>query len=393
LAYRDGELNLNQTQRIANHLEICSECRLHGELDRWQVDRLLSPQHKARDEAGTRRAEFLGILRSMRSSNLFLTKPLLSLLVGRRAAAHEGLGPVAGRIVKPIINVILVATLVHVMLGLIVWSGWQFTGSLQSVRSFFNTAGDLFLAELSAAALYIAVVVCRSFSRGEPLGRAWFFICAACGCDLAGSIFSKLLATHANPLWPCLGGSAAYHFGLLLGGPIRFGLLAWGLYCALRAYHRSGILTFRLSKVEHLIVGCLVWYTLCENIQGVLARRADGLWTVKYFLETSTDPLLLAVFVAALLLRRSVHNLGARHVAHCWTAMAWGFGFIFLGNMTTWAMNSSYLPLRVTSFGWNLWFAAAAAFPLACAYQLQAMVKTAEYADGCDPYRVTAGRA
>jgi hypothetical protein len=380
-AWRDGELSPREGRRIARHLEHCAECRLQSELDRWRVERLLN-ENPGLPAGAARRDEFQQLLRSMRSSPRRPTRALLTLLIGRKAASNEPAWPAGARILKPLTAILAVATAVHVVLGIIVWSGWAFIGNLEWARAFFTTAGDLFLVELAAAGFYLSLKVLGGFTDGEPLYEGWFLICTACGCDVAGSFFSKLLATHTNPLWSQVQPLALSQFGLFLSGPMRLALLALGMYSIVRAYHRAGIMTFRFSLIESALLACLTWYTICENIQGILARRVDGQWTLQYFIQSSNDPLLLMVLIAVLLLRRSVRNLGGRYVERCWTAMAWGFGLIFLGNIATWALNSGYLSLRVTSIGWNIWFLAAAGFPLACAFQLHAMVKTAEFEIG-----------
>jgi hypothetical protein len=380
MAYRDGELNPRQNRRMATHLEHCSECRLQSELDRWRIDRLLGED--AESPAGAaRREEFQHLLRSIRSSQFRLTRALLTLLVGRKAATQEGVWPAGARILKPLTAILIVATVIHVVLGLIVWSGWQVTGNLQWARAFFTRAGDLYLVEMAAAALYLASQVLRGFSTGEPLREGWFLVCTACVCDVTGLLFSKLLAAHENPLWRSVQPIALFQFGQFLSGPLRLGIMACALFSVLRAYHRAGILTVRLRISEWTVLAFLGFYTVCENVQAVLIRSVDGQWSPQFFIASATDPLLLVVLAAALLLRRSVHNLGGRYLERCWAAMAAAFGLTFLGNITTWALNSGYFSLRVTSIGWNLWFLAGAALPLAYAFQLHAMVRTAEFAD------------
>src|SRR5205823_4594933 len=93
---------------------------------------------------------------------------------------------------KPMAVAIFAATALHVLLGIIACCAWQITRNSAWVREFFRTAGDLFLAELAAAAFYLALQVRRGFAVGEPLYRGWFLIATSFGFGLAGAIFSKL---------------------------------------------------------------------------------------------------------------------------------------------------------------------------------------------------------
>jgi hypothetical protein len=382
LAYHDGELSPLQSRRIAHHLQNCAECRLKCELENWQIERLLTANRDAHGATGThQRDEFQDLLRSIRSSPVLVTRALLSLQVGRKATAQEGAGIPPNRLVKVLTAFILVATVLHVALGLIVWIGWQVTGGGQSMRQFFGTAGDLFLVELAAAGLYLALQVLRGFSDGEPLYKGWFFITTAFGCDLVGLIVSKLLATHPNSFWLDGYTPVLYQFGQFVSGPLRLVVLAWGLLSVLRAFYRAGILTLRLRVWEYAMLLCLGSYTLSENLQAAAIRNAGGLWSLSGVIESLNDPLLLLVLLAVLLVRRSAQDLGGSYLTRCWTAMAWALGVIFLGNIMTWAFSYNYLPLWMTSIGWNCWFLAGAGFPLACAFQLQAMGRTAEWVD------------
>jgi hypothetical protein len=381
-AYYDGELSPLQNRRIARHLDNCAQCRHQCELESWQIERLLTTNREAPAASGVnQRDEFQDLLRSIRSSPVVVTRALLSLQVGRKATAQEGAGIPPNRMVKLLTVFILVATVIHVLVGLVAWSGWQLTGAGQALRHFFGTAGDLFLVELAAAGLYLALQVLRGFSKGEPLYKGWFLITTACGCDLAGLIVSKLLATRPNSVWLDGYGPILYQFGQFLAGPLRLVLLACGLLSILRAFYRAGILTLRFRLWEYAILACLGSYTLVENVQAAAVRNAGGLWSLSGVIESLNDPLLLFVLLAVLLVRRSARDLGGRYLTHCWTAMAWAFGMIFLGNITTWAFSYSYLPLWLTSIGWNVWFLAGAGFPLACSFQLQAMGRTAEWVE------------
>jgi hypothetical protein len=376
LAYRDAELPEGEMQRIGRHLEHCAECRTQSELERWQMDRLVKPESDAAaPDSGRRRSELQSLLRSLRTARPAPTRSLLALLTGRKAAANGDVHPCSNRYRKLLIVTILVF---HVMLGLIAYAAWRFTGNPRWVRAFLGSAGDLFLMELAVAAFYLALEVRRGFSVGEPLYRGWYLITSAFACDVAGSIFSKLLATQPNPLWDFFLPEQLHQLGLFVGGPLEMLLLGGGLLSIVHAYHRAGIVTFDLSTSELLLLASAMAYTLCANIQADAAIHSGMIWTLQDSMKVSIDPLLLVLLGAAMVLRRSVQNLGEKGLARCWSAMVWAICLIFVGDMIHWATTYHLLPAQIGSIGWHVWFVSGTFYALACAFQLQAMEKTAE---------------
>lgn len=389
LAYHDGELNAIHTRWISRHLQRCAQCRLKSELDPWPIDRpaRMNSNSTAGGDSARRRAEFQALLRSLRSSEARTTRPLLALLVGRKAALSADSQASAGGRLKPLTVTILAATAFHLLLGLVAFCAWQLTGNFKWVQGFFHSAGDLFLFELAAAALYLHLQVRKGFSADEPLHAGWTLISTASACGVAGSIFSKLLATHSNPLWPSVPPPDLLQFGLFLAGPMQMAVLACGLFSILRQYHRAGILTFRLIAADYWLLAAVGSYTLCETWQVALAINSGRLWSLRDFLQATNDPLLLLLLAAVMVLRRSVHNIGGKHVARSWSALIGAFGLISLGNMIGWGVSYGYLPLLVASVGWHIWFVAGASYALTGVFQLQAMGRTAGCVDStkvCD---------
>jgi Putative zinc-finger len=389
LAYRDGELPEDEMQRIGKHLEHCAECRTQSELERWQMDRLAKSESEVpAPDSGQRRSELQSLLRSLRTSAPAPTRSLLALLTGRKAAANGDVQPSSNRYRKLLIVTILVF---HVMLGFVAYAAWRFTGNPRWVRAFFGSAGDLFLMELAIAAFYLALEVRRGFSVGEPLYRGWYLITTAFACDVLGSIFGKLLATQPNPLWNFFIPEQLHQFGLFMGGPLEMLLLGGGLLSIVHAYHRAGIITFDLSTPELLLLASAMAYTLCANIQADAAIHSGMIWTLQDSMKVSLDPLLLVLLGAAMVLRRSVQNLGEKALARCWSAMVWAICLIFVGDMIHWATTYHLLPAQIGSIGWHVWFVSGTSYALACAFQLQAMEKTAECIGARQSHSAAAG--
>jgi hypothetical protein len=393
-AYRDNELNKEDSRIIAEHLELCAACHTASELERRQIDRVLSEQAREPlpEALAERRDELQSLLRSLRLSKPAVTQSLLALLSGRKAASNQNTYASNDRSPTPLTAGILAATGFHLLVGIIACCVWQISGDPKWVRQFFNSAGDLFLLEMAAATFYVSFRASMGFTRGEPLYQGWYLVTTSFACGAVGYIFSKLLATHPNPLWSSVRPQDLHQFGLLLGGPLEFVLLGCGMFSVLRAYHRAGIMTHVLSTGEYVLLACTAAYTLCESTQVVMSIRAGVPWSLQDCIKATNDPLLLVLLGAALVLRRSVYNFGDKGFSRCWTAMVCAISFVFAGNMIDWATAYQYLPHQMTWIGWHVWFVSSASYALGCAFQLQAMGRASECLVGPKPAAATAGR-
>jgi hypothetical protein len=374
-AYRDGELGERAARRISRHLDGCSRCKLRMELDAWQVSRLVSGVRQSEPDkvAAMHLEEFLSAVRTRLTGRLPLTPSMRALLIGRRAALRA-----SNRLSsRPLVLTLVVVTALYLTLGLAAWGVWELTGNFGAVRQFFDSAGDLFLAALSAAAFYFSLQVWRELEPGEPLYRGWFLIAAAGAAGLAGSIFSKLIA-HASPAWGSLDGNQVREFGLFLGGPLTMVLMAWGFGSILRAYHRAGILNRRWTALDWMLFAPIGAYTLAEGAQVVAAILDGRLRTMHDFIQAANDPLLLMLLAGAILLRNSVRKLGIPSVGRCWGAFQAAICLTSLGDMLLWGFNDLFLPMPLASIGWYVWFLSGACYALAPAFQLEAMAKTAD---------------
>jgi hypothetical protein len=374
LAYHDGELGTLEGGRVSHHLEHCAECRMKSELGKWQPNRLAACQEYSPtggDSAG-RRADLLSKVRALRSSYLPLTPSLVALLVGRKAAANGGERPGESRRWKLQIIAILAAILLHMLLGVVCWCGYQLTGNVWWVQ-IFKSAANLFLFELGGVALYLNWRVWKGFEPNEPLQLGWFLITVSSVCGLAGTVFAKLLATQGNPSWTEL-----HQFGTFLDGPLRMLLLLGGFCSILRAYHRAGIVRTRFSGAGWILVISIATYTLCEGVQITLGFVLGRLSTLLDMLNATNDPLLVMLLIVVLILRRSVRNLGSEFVENSWGAFLGTIGLVAIGDMVAWALHYGYLNGHMAPAAWGLWFLSAAGYVAAAAYQLEGMGRTVD---------------
>jgi len=180
-----------------------------------------------------------------------------------------------------------------------------------------------------------------------------------------------------NPLWrapwwsPKLA-NAARDWGLFLGGPCRFGLMAAGFLFALKVYQRAGFLG-RLRALDWTMLIGAALYTGVEIAYVALAilnGKRPGLAEIAHF---PTDPLLVLLLVEGLFLYRSVQEMGPGLIGACWKTFSIGVFLIVLGDLSI--MFLPYVAWPWSALGSFIWFPAAAAFAVAPTFQLEAIAK------------------
>ncbi|MBS1854010.1 MAG: hypothetical protein JST11_01490 [Acidobacteria bacterium] len=215
--------------------------------------------------------------------------------------------------------------------------------------------------------------------------QAWTLFRMSAACDLAGAVTSQVLASDGrmNPLrWTSLWSedtAACLHkTGLILGGTLRYALLAWALWYALKAYRRSGLLA-RFRIADRIALAVMGGYIIWEAFATITALRVRS----TSFFEVAgwpVDPLLWFLLAEALLLRRSASEMGGGSIARCWKALSTGVILVALGDILLLAWNMGYLPWPYSAIEWYVWLPAGAAFALAPAYQLESIAHAAESA-------------
>jgi hypothetical protein len=179
---------------------------------------------------------------------------------------------------------------------------------------------------------------------------------------MAGTTLIQVLAFHP----------VARRYGHFLGGTLRFGLLAVGLFWALKVYRRAGFLG-RLSWLEWLTMAPAAVYVLFEAGGVVVAVRGGKELVLWEILGWPVDPLLCVLLAEAFLLRSSVERMGEGWIGRSWKAFSAGVFLILLGNIGGMAEAYGYLQWPWNSLTWYIWIPAACAFALAPAYQLDAI--------------------
>lgn len=150
--------------------------------------------------------------------------------------------------------------------------------------------------------------------------------------------------------------------------------LTFGLYRLLKACRRHAILG-RLNLIDLLLIGFVVTYTIDFFVTVVLSpARGQAASAVQRILSWTSDPLLCGLLLQAILIRRSVSNMGWGLIPRCWISFTIAIFATSLGDIGLWAWSQGYLPPPLQTASWYVWFLASAAFALGPAYQLQAML-------------------
>jgi hypothetical protein len=256
---------------------------------------------------------------------------------------------------------------------------WRWTGSDHWVEDFFKIPGALLLVSLPTIAFCASLMIRREFSAEQPMRKAWSLISFSAGFDLAGALCVQVLCAQSalNPLtgmswWAPAEADSIRQFGQFLGGTCRLTALALGLAWALKAYRRAGLLA-RLNAIDWGVLSLMAVYIALE-IRGVAMALQTG-WRPKpaMIMGWPTDLLLWLLLAEALLLYRSVRQMGSGWIVRCWKAFSIGIFLVALGVISLWAVSYGYLPWPWSSLEWYIWLPAAGAFALAPIYQLEAI--------------------
>jgi hypothetical protein len=253
---------------------------------------------------------------------------------------------------------------------------WLWTVYDAWLEEYFKAPAALLLVSMAGVEWYFSRLVANCFSPEQPMRKAWRLIAWSAGFDIAGAICIQILSVDSviNPLraFPWWDGGAIRRFGLVLGGPCRFALLAVGLGWALRAYRRSGLLA-RFHWIDRMVLPGMGLYMVFEA-QDVAAAIHRG-WkpSPAMIIGWATDPLLWLLLAGALLLYRSARQMGAGWIGRCWQALSAGVFLVSLGDIAIWAASRGLLPWPWSALGWYVWLPAAGAFALAPVYQFEAI--------------------
>jgi hypothetical protein len=273
---------------------------------------------------------------------------------------------------------ILLCTGVYLAMGLLALAAWGVSGNLAWVEDFFRIPGTLLLVWLASVECWLSMRAWRQFAPGEPLRRVWLLMAGASGCGLLGSLQVQVLSARSglNPLlhvdgwWSESIALSLRQAGQTLGGPIRFALLAAAVWWALKIYRRAGFLG-RLNWLNFICLAAVGLYVGLEAFDLSAALRAGKRPGLAEMMNWPTDPLLWLLLAEAMLLLRSVDEMGPGMIGRTWKALSVAVFLTSLGDFSLWATNYGYLPWPWSSITWYIWLPAAAAFAMAPAYQLE----------------------
>lgn len=276
-------------------------------------------------------------------------------------------------------QLVLLATLIQMALGIGALISWQVTGTIAIVVDFFKYEGAIFFLLAGAAEVCLSYFCWRQFSKGESLGIAWRWIVGASAAHFTGAVLSQILGieSYLNPLvyaHLALGPAqleSIRQIGLVVGGPVQMVLLARGLWLLLRVYRQSGLF-FRLTRPDWFMIAVLTAYTVREAWQVAGLLKAGKTFTVPEAILWASNALLIVLLIEAICIRRSLLSMGWGLIARCWAAFVAAIVLTALGDIGIWATWNGYLPWPWSSMVWYVWFLVSGAFALGPAYQVQA---------------------
>ena len=246
-------------------------------------------------------------------------------------------------------RLVLVAVL-HMALGVALWvisGGWS-----ELFGYYFRYLGSAFLVSFAFVELACANRVRRAFQPGEDLHRAWTLITIGAGFRLTGVSIAHALQPEEQ----------VRNIALFISGPLQLATLVWGLAVVLRVYRRLGY-SVRLKFLDWLLLtGCLAMAVV--GVTQNFIRPSSG------FL---TDTLLYVLLCQALLLKRSVSQMGGGLVAACWNSYVVAIFLTALGDLGIALSAYGLIPKPLLPIGWLIWYPAAAAFALAPAFLSEAV--------------------
>lgn len=258
---------------------------------------------------------------------------------------------------------------IHLAIGLAGYAHFLLTGSYSALDWYFKHPGTVFLVGMAAAGSVTSWMARSQFERNEPMHAVWTLIFLAAVFRMCGSILAEVAGRYSE---------AAHSAGLVIGSPVAMITLACGLARAIGLQRR-----FHLLGRPHPWDILLISAISCVTIRQVI--EIGSLLVVHHFrpgaaqaLLWLSDPLLTLLLIQAVLIRRSVLNMGHGLVAKCWGTIALAIAFTSAGDAALWITGLGIVPEWLVPLGWYLWFPAAALFAEAPGYQLAASRSAAE---------------
>ena len=256
---------------------------------------------------------------------------------------------------------------------------WRISGNAAWVSEFLKVPAALLMVWLAAVECWLSAAARLQFAPGELMRKVWTWVALSAAAHLAGNIGVQIFGANSRlNLRTWFPGASTGLIkdintaGHLFGGPVRFALLAAGVWYAIAAYRKARFLG-RLKATDWAALGIFLVY-IARNVVDVRNAVAAGKavrWTE--VANWPTDPLLAVLFALAMALYRSVNQMGGGWIGRCWRALSIGVFLTAVADVGTWADAYGYLPEAVSVVVWFCWLPAAFCFALAPAYQLEAI--------------------
>jgi hypothetical protein len=244
---------------------------------------------------------------------------------------------------------------------------WLTTGDWTLLTLYFRYPAASVTTAICLAEVILCFEAWQSFESRDQMRSAWVWLFFASLAHLIG----RVLALPGSTSVAATQTATMNDVGRVLGGPVQFSLLLAGLTHLLIGLRRTGLLR-RLTPLDYALL-LFVAGLLVRTLFGISAFL-DGGKPVTFLVAAlwTSDPLLMLLLAAAVLIRRAIAPLGHGLLANTWRSFAAAVLILSIANATSWCLECSYYEIW-TSFSWFLWLPADTAFALAPAFQVAAL--------------------
>ena len=221
---------------------------------------------------------------------------------------------------------------------------WNAAGHVFSVQGSSGGTSALSVTAMAVVNLWLCLLVLRSFPAGTPFRPAWMLITFAVAAQAVSGALAQLLGSNwlLNPLlW---GGHARLGLidqirrgALIAAGPVQLALLAGGMLVALRILRKHGFWV-RPSAADWAVSSIIYLFALCRFVEAGVASLAGRQIGFEDWTALAGLPMLCVLFLEAMLLRRSVVNMGNGLISRCWMAFMCGIFLTGAGELALWVI-------------------------------------------------------
>jgi hypothetical protein len=264
----------------------------------------------------------------------------------------------------------------YLMVHLFVLYIWNASGQVFSLQGTSGSGSALSVTGMAGVDLWLCLLVLRSFPAGSPLRSAWMLITLSAAARTAAGVLAQFLGTDwlLNPLaWNGHAKSGLVEriwlIAQMAGGPVRLVLLAAAMRLVLRTFRKIGF-PVRPSATDWAMSGIFCLFMVCRFSEAGIASLAGRPVGMENWISLAGLPTLCVLFLQAMLLRRSVAQMGNGLITRAWVALVYAVLLTGAAEVVSWVIPyfSDNLPLAM--FGSLMRLPIAAAFALVPAYQV-----------------------